>query len=202
MSALAIPPDERSSEPGRGPWFLSLKGRRIYPFSLRPEEVDIEEVALSLSLTCRFNGHCRAFYSVAQHSVLVALQLPPDLRLVGLLHDATEAYVGDLIRPIKRALPEFSRLEGQIWESVAARFGLPANLPTEVKMADNRMLQTERRDLLAVHPWAWTIDQAMDGAARPYPDVIEPWTASRGCLEFLDLFSRLIYARSPEASCG
>ncbi len=185
-----IPADERSSAPGRGPWFLSVKGRQIYPFDLRPEDVDIEEIAHALSFLCRFNGHCRGFYSVAQHSVHVAEALPSELFLGGLLHDGTEAYCGDFrIRsPIKRALPGFVTMEDGIWAAIAARFGLPDQLAPQIKEADNRMLQTERRDLLADHPWPWTIDQSADGGAKPYPDRINPWTPEVARKIFLDAF--------------
>ncbi len=162
-------------EPSRkGNWFLSLKGRQIYPFDLRPEDVDVEEIAHSLAHLCRFNGHCREFYSVAQHSYLVASQLPPELALAGLLHDATEAYCGDMIRPIKRDLPAYTEMEAGIWRAIAGAFGLLVDLPPEVKIADTRMLQTERRDLLAPHAWAWMEDQVADPSACPYAFKVQP----------------------------
>jgi hypothetical protein len=158
----------------RGEWFLSVKGRQLYPQAMRQEDVDPEEIAHALSNICRFNGHCRAFYSVAQHSALVASVLPPELAFVGLMHDATEAYCGDMIRPIKRAMPAYGEMEDQIWTVIAARFGLPEVLPPEVKEADTRMLQTERRDLLAPHTWAWMEDQVADNTALPYDFTIRP----------------------------
>lgn len=175
----------------RGEWFLSLKGAQIYPRSLRPEDVDIEEIAHSLSMLCRFNGHCREFYSVAQHSVLVSRMLPPEHRLCGLLHDATEAYCGDMVRPLKRALPSYQEIEARIWEAVAQRFGLPITLPAEVKLADTRMLQTERRDLLAPHRWRWMEDQIADDTARPYDFEIEPMYPLTARVEFMTAFLAL-----------
>lgn len=183
-----IPADERSSEPGRGPWFLSVMGRQVYPFSLRPDEVHVEEVAYSLSMLCRFNGHTRSFYSVAQHSVIVAENLPPDLQFLGLMHDGTEAYCGDLIRPIKRAIPGFARLEDRIWLAIAGRFALPEAIPPAVKLADTRALQTERRDLLAPHPWPWMTDQIEDGTVLPFPEKIVPWPPEVARRAFLDRF--------------
>lgn len=182
------PPDERSSESGRGPWFLSSKGRQLYPFDLRPVDVDIEEIAHSLSNLCRFNGHCQEFYSVAQHSVLVAMNLPVELMFVGLMHDATEAYCGDVIRPIKRYVPGFQELEDRIWQAVAARFTLPADLPKLVKEADNRALQTERRDLLVEHHWPWMHDQLEDDSVEPYPQKIRPVTPGAAERMFLEMF--------------
>jgi 5'-deoxynucleotidase YfbR-like HD superfamily hydrolase len=181
----------------RGEWFLSVKGRQLYPFDMRPEDVDIEEIAHALSMLCRFNGHCREFYSVAQHSVLIAQALPPDLALVGLLHDATEAYCGDMIRPLKRSMPAYREVEDRIWSVIAERFGLPQELPPDVKEADTRMLQTERRDLLAPHRWRWMEDQIADDTALPYDFTIEPLSASCARRYFLALFKLFSKAVSP-----
>jgi hypothetical protein len=175
----------------RGEWFLSLKGQQIYPHDMRPWDVDPEEIAHSLSMLCRFNGHAREFYSVAQHSVLVALQLPPELRLCGLLHDATEAYCGDMIRPLKRSLPAYQEMEEAIWRVIAERFNLPAKIPQEVKQADTRMLQTERRDLLAPHHWRWMEDQIADDGVKPYDVVIDPQCPLAARTAFLTLFQAL-----------
>lgn len=184
-----VPPDERSSETGRGPWFLSSKGAQIYPFDLRPHEVDIEDIAHSLSRLCRFNGHCRHFYSVAQHSVYVAVHLPLELSFLGLMHDATEAYCGDLVRPIKRAIPMFQEIEDRIWGAIAVRFNLPIKLPAAVKEADSRALQSERRDLLAAHPWPWTIDQCAGGETiQPYAQKIVPLRPGLAEEYFLNAF--------------
>jgi hypothetical protein len=176
----------------QGDWFLSSTGRQIYLFDLRPEDVQIEEIAHALSNLCRFNGHCREFYSVAQHSVLVSLAVPRELALAALLHDATEAYVGDMIRPLKRSMPEYSALEDRIWLVIAERFCLPATLPEEVKIADTRALQTERRDLLAPHPWPWTEDQIADDSARPFENRISAgWAPDLARFWFLDRFNNL-----------
>ena len=97
-------------------WFLTTTGRQFWPASPDPEQIQIEDIAHALSNLCRFGGHTREFYSVAQHSVLVSQNVPDDLRLVGLMHDATEAYCGDMIRPLKNVLPEFKELENGIWK--------------------------------------------------------------------------------------
>jgi hypothetical protein len=81
-----------------------LSGKAFYVTDPKPEDIDILDIAHSLSMQCRYNGHTKGFYSVAEHSVLVANLVPPRLRLQALLHDASEAYVGDVIRPIKRLL--------------------------------------------------------------------------------------------------
>lgn len=180
-----------------GPWFLTYSGRQFFPFDPRPEDVHPEDIAHSLAHLCRFQGHCRSFYSVAQHSVYVALVLPPELKLAGLLHDATEAYCGDLIRPIKCQLPAYAEIEALIWEAVAERFGLPVELPAAVKEADARLLQTERRDLLAPHPWPWTLDQG--DPVRPYEFRIKTWGSGLASRVFAGLMLALTTGRRSDA---
>lgn len=180
----------RRRESRIGDWFLSFKGRQLWPCDLRAEEIDIEEIAHGLSLICRFGAQCSAFYSVAQHSVLVSRQLPAAHRLCGLLHDATEAYLGDMIRPLKR-LPQFAayvELEGRAWGMIAERFGLRVEMPPEVKEADNRMLINERRDLLPDHPWPLKEDER---GFEPYGFVIKPWSPDLSRQAFLTEFARL-----------
>lgn len=180
----------RRAESRAGDWFLSFKGRQLWPCDVRPEDLDIEEIAHGLSLICRFGGQCREFYSVAQHSVLVARHLPSELALCGLLHDAPEAYLGDIIRPLKRhsAMDGYGSLEAAAWISFAQRFGVPLIIPPEVKLADNRMLITERRDLLPNHPWPWKEDER---AIQPYESQIVPWAPPAARMEFLKAFAHL-----------
>lgn len=147
----------------RGDWFQSIKGRKVWPLDPRPEDVDIEEIAQALSHICRFGGHVPGGpYSVAQHSVYVSrcvAETRPDLAILGLLHDAPEAYLGDIIRPIKRSgcVTEEYRLADAAWmRAIGTAIGItfPDKMPAEVKIADDRVLMTERRDLLIAGP-AW-----------------------------------------------
>jgi len=82
-----------------GDWIQTYTGKRFWPLDPRPEDVDILDIAHSLSLLCRFTGHTSSFYSVSQHSILVAQEVPKRLRLWALFHDAAEAYIGDIARP-------------------------------------------------------------------------------------------------------
>jgi hypothetical protein len=177
----------------RGDWFTSLKGHQIYPFDLRPEDIDIEEIAGALGNLCRFGGHLMRFYSVAQHSVLVSRAVTPDLARLGLLHDATEAYCSDMVRPLKRS-PEmhaFRDLEDALWCVIAVRFDLPVEIPLAVKEADNRMLITERRDLVVPHKWKWGLAQSVNGEVQPYDFEIEPLSPEGARRCFLSAASRL-----------
>lgn len=144
--------------PRHGDWFQTFTGLQFYPGDPRPEDVRIEDIAHALANVCRFAGHCREFYSVAQHSVLVSQIVPEEHALRGLLHDASEAYIHDITRPMKR-LPEMSfyrDLEHRTMAAIHAAFGITGDEPASIKVADNCVLMTERRDLLTVQrDWSW-----------------------------------------------
>jgi 5'-deoxynucleotidase YfbR-like HD superfamily hydrolase len=117
--------------------------------------IDIEEIAQALANLCRYNGHTQYFYSVAQHSLHVCdiLMGQPELRqhaFAGLMHDAAEALIGDIVKPLKRLLPDYQRIERDVEAAVFDRFGLPAQLDPCVKRADMVMLRTELRDFMGV----------------------------------------------------
>lgn len=126
-------------------------GRAFEPLNPDPNAIVIEDIAHALANNCRFTGHVKWHYSVAQHSILVSEIVPNELALTGLLHDASEAYLSDVARPIKQQ-PEFGdvylRYEKGIEEAIAERFGIVYPYPDEVKEADNLLLVTEARDLM------------------------------------------------------
>jgi len=177
------------AEPRLGDWYLTFTGRQFWPMDPRPEDIDIRDIAHHLSLICRFNGACRRFYSVAQHSCIVSDNLPQPLRREGLLHDAPETYYGDVVRPLKYSLPEYLRAERLGAQAVALRFGVPAVTSREVKVADNRALMTERRDLMAVTPHPWLVTEAQ---FPPFPEKIIPWSPVKAEAEFITRFFELM----------
>lgn len=162
--------EERKGETARrGDWYQTFTGREVYPLDMRPEDVDIQDIAHSLAHICRFNGACRVFWSVAEHSLQVSEYLN-ELRLAaravldqantqvlawGLMHDASEAYIGDIVRPVKRSLVGVSEIEEHIQKVIAERFGLPWPIPEVVKLADEVLLATEARDFMASPPRPW-----------------------------------------------
>jgi hypothetical protein len=137
----------------RGDWIQTFTGRRFWPLDPRPGDVDLRDIAHALARQCRFSGHTAVFYSVAEHSVLVSRRCGDDpvVRRWGLLHDAAEAYLVDLPRPLKR-LPGFAayrEAEALVMAAVCARFGLPPEMPAAVAAADEMMLGVEARSLMA-----------------------------------------------------
>jgi hypothetical protein len=141
----------------RGNWMQTYTGHQFWPLDPRPEEVFIADIAHALANACRFGGHCNSFYSVAEHSVLVSQVVPPELALMGLLHDASEAYVCDIPRPLKPFLTGYKEIEERVWRAIADRFELPHEMPQAIKDADNAVLLTEAKAIMKPHPAEWCV---------------------------------------------
>lgn len=139
-----------------GDWMQTFTGRKFYPMDPHPDDVHAEDIAHALSLLCRYNGHVDRFYSVAEHCVLLSFAVPAEDALWALLHDATEAYVGDMVRPLKRSQPAYVEAEDRVMRAIAARFGIDTQMPASVRDADTRILLTERAALMSAtkHEWA------------------------------------------------
>ena len=168
-------------------WIQTYTGRQFWPLAPHVQDLDIRDIAHSLSLQCRFNGHCRVFYSVAEHSVRVADQLPPELALWGLLHDAAEAYLGDLTRPLKSQAQAdwFNAAEDRLLELIATHYGLAWPMPRAVRGADDVLLVTEARDLMAPPPEPWRLD------AEPLTEIIRPLSPAEAEALYLERFDAL-----------
>jgi len=141
------------------PWIQTYTGRRFTPTNPVIEAIVLEDIAHPLSMQCRFSGHTKEFYSVAQHSVLVSYICDRADALWGLLHDASEAYLVDIPRPIKQSgkFDNYLEFEKVMQKAVCKRFGLPEEMPASVKMADDTLLMTEARDLMSPLHAGWTI---------------------------------------------
>jgi len=150
-----IEPGTISKDGDRGDWIQTWSGGLFYPLDPQPDEIHIEDIAHALSLICRFNGHCNHFYSVAQHSIIIACLASPENALWGLLHDAAECYVADMPRPVKRCIPGYKEIEDGVELAVAQRFGLPEIMPAEIKELDHAMLALEARSIMKIPPTDW-----------------------------------------------
>jgi hypothetical protein len=135
----------------RGPWMTTFTGKRFYPLDPKPEDVTIEDIAHALAYTCRWHGHTTRYYSVAQHCVFTSSAADRPYRRAMLLHDAAEAYLGDLARPIKRDTEMgalFTVMEDRVQAAVIEAFGLEVPDKVQSKVWDNRVLLAEADDLV------------------------------------------------------
>lgn len=173
-----------------GGWVQTFTGRKFYPLDARPDDLDIRDIAHALSLQCRFSGHCRFHYSVAQHCVLVSQQLEshgPVAALWGLLHDAPEAYLVDLPRPLKHSagFEVYQEAEARLMRVVCRWAGLPYAMPPVVEEMDAVLLATERRDLLGPD-CHWEVP-----GAQPLLSQILSWYPEAAERAYLQAFQRL-----------
>jgi 5'-nucleotidase len=155
-------------EARRSDWINTYLGHKIYPLDPDPTAIDILDVAHALSIFPRFCGHTRCFYSVAEHSVYVSQYCPREFALWGLLHDASEAYLGDITRPLKRTetMAPYRDSEKRLMSVICERFGISKQEPAEVKEADQRLLYTEAIQLFPRRNADWRQH------AEPYPGLI------------------------------
>jgi len=154
------------TEARKGTFCVTFGGRKYYPEDPRPEDVSIYDIAHHLSMLCRYTGAVRKFYSVAEHSVWVSHLVPSEHQFVALMHDAAEAYINDLARSVKGALPAYADLEARNWAVIAQVFGLPLTLPPSVREADERIFKNETAALYGLTPPDW------GAGIEPYDDVV------------------------------
>lgn len=177
LSSDPTPPDDVVLErlralgnPRVGSWMQTFTGRQFWPLDPRPEDVDLVDIAHSLAYQCRYGGHTQRFYSVAEHCVLMSLFMPTrELALYALLHDAAEAYVTDVPRPLKVHLAGYAQIEDRVLAVILDKLAVPyerhpdelgglIRFPQEVTEADNRILLDEREQLLSTPPARWAQD--------------------------------------------
>ncbi|MEP9089816.1 HD family hydrolase [Enterobacter cloacae] len=128
-------------------YIQTLSGKKFDYLNSTADDVEIEDIATALSHICRFSGHLPEFYSVAQHSVLCSLIVPPEFAFEALMHDAAEAYCQDIPAPLKALLPDYRRIEERVEQLIRVKFSTTPDMSAVVKYADLVMLATERRDL-------------------------------------------------------
>lgn len=131
-----------------GPTILLASGNYFDFQNPEGSTIDLHDIVNGLAHICRFTGQCHSFYSVAEHSVHCSYLVPPEDAFAALMHDAAEAVMGDVSRPLKSLLPDYKRIEARVEAAIMARFGLPATLPPSVKRADIQMLAVEQRQCM------------------------------------------------------
>lgn len=178
---------DSASAAARGDWMQTFTGRAFFPLDPSLDDIVIEDIAHALSMLCRYGGHVRGFYSVAEHCVLMSRAVAPQNAMWALLHDATEAYMGDLIRPLKRQMPAYAEAEADLMLAICTRFGLPFDCPAEVKAADTRILRDEREALLSPPPLPWLAVEEVEPLGVHVVGHA-PWAAER---LYLDRFAEL-----------
>lgn len=177
-------------QPRHGDFMQTATGRKFWPLDPKPDEVFIEDIAHSLSLQCRYAGHCLRFYSVAEHSVLMARKLRwegVDVALWALLHDASEAYLVDVPRPVKPFLAGYKAAEAKVMAAICDRYSLAREMPAVVHDADNRIIADELVNLVPME-WHGRHDSPL-GVRLRY------WTPEEAEIEFLATFEALMAGR-------
>lgn len=187
----------------RGPWIMTFTGRHFHFADPSPDEVDIMDIAVATSREGRFAGHCWSFYSVAQHSVYVSERIEslmrgigktenvPRLSLLGLLHDASEAYIKDMPSPVKAYLPDYKKMETKIMSAIMETFNLgkewnDPEVQALLHKVDKGVMTTEVRDMIK-HKKVWSMPE------KAYDDlVIVPVSPDTACVQFLYRFHTLM----------
>lgn len=182
------------------PWIETFTGKKFHFLNPTDDQIDIRDIAHSLAFTCRYTGHSRRFYSVAEHSILVSyLASDP---LAGLLHDASEAYITDIASPIKPHINNYKELEDMIMERIAKKFGFAYPLDPDIKDCDSTQLKTEAKYLLKSGgiPWAhlyptkrphgitpncWSPEEAEQKFLQRFEEVRKPYVTDDGSTGFI-----------------
>lgn len=189
---------------GRTSWMQTFQGYVVTIPDIDVEVISIRDISRSLSQQCRYQGHTLFHYSVAQHSLYVAdyvESINPEFTLEALMHDAAEAYIGDIPRPIKDICPGIRDFEANVEAAVAKKFGLiwPYSYSMEcvIKYADLKLLATESIQVMRTpHPKAWDLRVA------PLNLEIIPMDMEQAEADFLFRFEALIKERRSQADGG
>lgn len=165
-------------------WIATATGTPFNVIEPRAEDVDIKDIASALSKQCRYGGHTKRFYSVAEHCVHVAWFASSPRKLEALLHDGSEGYLLDIPRPIKKAMPEYRVIEDRLMTVIGDRFGFRWPVSAEVTDLDNRILHDEVRQLMVQPPVPWGIPGDPLGIELPC------WGPDQAYAEFMEAFHR------------
>jgi hypothetical protein len=168
-----------------GNWIQTYTGVQFFPLDPRIEEIVIEDIAHALSMTCRFGGHCLEFYSVAEHCCLMHDKASDENKLSTLLHDASEAYITDVPRPIKPSLTNYKEIEANLSNKIFEKYNLDIVMPDEVKTLDVAILFAEAEQNMSPSPVEW------EGVVEPLDVKLQFWSPRKARVEFMNRFHEL-----------
>jgi 5'-nucleotidase len=160
-------------------WMQTFTGKGFPLETFNPDVIHIEDIAHALGMLCRFNGQCKTFHSVAEHSVHVSYEIAPDLALLGLMHDTAEVYLGDVSTPLKKELSAYREKEDKLMKLIGGRFGFVflekgTVEEVELKRADRQLLADEKEVVMGPEckskPWPGILEVKN-------PDRIECWAS-------------------------
>ena len=178
---------------GVGPRIMLQSGAWFDFVDPEASDFSIEDIAAGLSNTCRYSGQCSGFYSVAEHSLLVS-EVAHDHSYAALMHDAAEAFIGDITRPLKQLLPDFKRIEARVEKAIFDRFGVPNPMPKAVKAADLRVLAAEQEQIMPRETSLWAFTDGIE----PAPVTVRLLTPPEAREAFLARYAEL---HAPSAPC-
>ena len=176
---------------GVGPKIMLQSGAWFDFLDPESSSFTVEDIAHGLANTCRYAGQCSKFYSVAEHSLLVS-EIAVGFEFAALMHDAAEAFLGDVTRPLKQLLPEYKRIESVVEKAIFARFGLQTPLPYAVKQADLRVLAAEQAQIMPVGTDSW----ATTDGITPAPIRVRHLSPDEARRAFLARFDELTCQQS------
>jgi hypothetical protein len=171
---------------GVGPTIMLRSGAWFDFCAPESSEFNIDDIAHGLGNICRYSGQCSRFYSVAEHSILVS-ETAEGFEFEALMHDAAEAFLGDITRPLKQMLPEYKRIEAAVEHAILKRFRVDTPLPPQVKQADLRVLAAEQRQIMPEGTDGWVRGQKV----KPAPIVVRHLPPDQAKRAFLDRYEAL-----------
>jgi uncharacterized protein len=170
-------------------WIQTYGGGQFHILDPQQDEIRITDIGHALAMLCRFTGHTRKFYSIAEHSVLGSYLVPPKDALYFLMHDSSESYLNDINRPLKHFTgvgSEYLPVEKIVMEAILHKFRLPLEEPASIKKIDNAMLFAEKEQLLVPMEW-----DAKWGDVKSADVRVRCWAPEIAEVEFLHRFYEL-----------
>jgi hypothetical protein len=164
----------------RGPTITLRSGAEFDLLDPWGSDFTLHDVAHGLAHICRYAGQCSGFYSVAEHSILVS-EVAAGCEMQALMHDAAEAFLGDVTRPLKQLLPEYKKIEANVEAAIFARFGIEQSARSAVKAADLRVLAAEQQQIMPAGTDAW----AARSGVYPAPVKVRFLPPETACERFL-----------------